>query len=73
MRENASYDPFYSNLLPKPLLKLADYNCRMNFEATQTVTETHVQTNIRFDPWYIKSIPGALKLGAVVSRGTMSK
>ena len=38
----------------------------MNFEATQTVTETHVQTNIRWDPGYIKTIPGALKLGAVV-------
>jgi len=38
----------------------------MNFEAQQTVTETHVQTNIRWDPGYIKTIPGALKLGAVV-------
>lgn len=36
----------------------------MNFETTQTVTETHVQTNLRWDPGYIKSIPGALKLGA---------
>jgi hypothetical protein len=33
-----------------------------------TITETHVQTNIRWDPAYIKSIPGGLKLGAVVSR-----
>ena len=39
----------------------------MNFETTQTVTETHVQTNLRWDPGYIKSIPGALKLGAGVN------
>jgi len=38
----------------------------MNYEARETVTETHVQTNIRWDPWYIKSIPGALKLAAVI-------
>ena len=34
---------------------------------TTTITETHVQTNIRFDPSYVKTIPGALKLAAVVS------
>ena len=31
-----------------------------------TVTETHVQTNLRWDPSYIKTLPGALKLAAVV-------
>eukprot|EP00088_Acartia_fossae_P054408 TRINITY_DN6247_c1_g1_i1.p1 TRINITY_DN6247_c1_g1~~TRINITY_DN6247_c1_g1_i1.p1 ORF type:complete len:173 (-),score=21.77 TRINITY_DN6247_c1_g1_i1:305-823(-) len=30
------------------------------------VTETIVQTNIRWDPGYIKTMPGALKLGAVI-------
>ena len=33
-----------------------------------TITETHVQTNLRWDPSYIKSIPGALKLAAVVRK-----
>jgi len=31
-----------------------------------TVTETHVQTNLRWDPGYIKTLPGALKLAAVI-------
>lgn len=31
-----------------------------------TITETHVQTNLRWDPNYIKTIPGILKLAAVV-------
>ena len=34
---------------------------------TTTITETHVQTNIRFDPSYLKTLPGALKLVAIVS------
>ena len=38
-----------------------------NTTTTTTVTETHVQTNIRFDPEYVKSIPGALKVAEVVS------
>ena len=38
-----------------------------NTTTTTTITETHVQTNIRFDPSYIKTIQGALKVGAVVS------
>jgi len=38
-----------------------------NTTTTTTITETHVQTNIRFDPSYVKTIPGALKLAAVVS------
>ena len=33
---------------------------------TTTVTETHVQTNLRWDPSYVKTIPGMLKAGAVV-------
>lgn len=37
-----------------------------------TVTETHVQTNLRWDPSYIKTIPGGLKLGAVVSHQKIS-
>lgn len=31
-----------------------------------TITETHVQTNLRWDPNYIKTIPGILKLAAVI-------
>lgn len=34
--------------------------------STTTVTETHVQTNLRWDPSYIKTIPGMLKVAAVV-------
>ena len=37
-----------------------------NTTTTTTITETHVQTNLRFDPSYVKTIPGALKLAAVV-------
>jgi len=33
---------------------------------TTTITETHVQTNIRFDPSYLKTLPGALKLVAII-------
>ena len=38
-----------------------------NTTTTTTITETHVQTNIRFDPSYVKTIQGALKVVAVVS------
>jgi len=31
-----------------------------------TVTETHVQTNLRWDPGYIRTIPGMLKVVQVV-------
>ena len=31
-----------------------------------TVTETQVQTNLRFDPSYLRTVPGILKLGALV-------
>ena len=31
-----------------------------------TVSETQVQTNLRFDPSYLRTIPGMLKLAAVV-------
>jgi len=37
-----------------------------NTTTTTTITETHVQTNIRFDPNYVKTIQGALKVAAVV-------
>jgi len=37
-----------------------------NTTTTTTITETHVQTNLRFDPSYVKTIPGALKLAAVI-------
>ncbi len=33
---------------------------------TTTVSETQVQTNLRFDPSYIRTVPGTLKLGALV-------
>jgi len=32
----------------------------------EVVTETHVQTNIRWDPGYVKTLPGALKVVAVI-------
>jgi hypothetical protein len=38
-----------------------------NTTTTTTITETHVQTNIRFDPSYVKTIQGALKVAVVVS------
>ena len=34
---------------------------------TTKITETHVQTNIRWDPNYIKTIPGGLKVAGIVS------
>ena len=34
---------------------------------TTTITETHVQTNLRFDPSYIKTLPGILKVVCAVS------
>ena len=44
----------------------------MNFQGASTttttkVTETHVQTNIRWDPGYVKTIPGILKVAQIVS------
>jgi len=33
---------------------------------TTTITETHVQTNIRWDPSYIKTIPGGLKVAGII-------
>ena len=35
--------------------------------AATTITATYVQTNIRFDPGYIKTIPGILRVTAIVS------
>ena len=34
--------------------------------STTTTTATTVVTNIRFDPSYIRTIPGMLKIAAVV-------
>jgi len=34
----------------------------MEYETNRTtITETHVQTNLRWDPGYLKTVPGALK------------
>jgi len=41
-------------------------NYVMEYEASRTVTETVVQTNLRWDPAYIRSLPGALKTAAVI-------
>lgn len=38
----------------------------MEYETRTTVTETHVQTDLRWDASYIKTIPGALKLAAII-------
>ena len=37
---------------------------------TTTVTETHVQTNLRWDPAYVRTVPGILKLVCVVRQTT---
>ena len=39
----------------------------MEFQTNTTVSETHVQVNLRWDPGYVKTLPGALKVVAVVS------
>ena len=39
----------------------------MEYETNTTVTETHVQTDLRWDPSYVKSQPGIVKLVAIVS------
>jgi hypothetical protein len=38
----------------------------MEYETNTTVTETHVQTDLRWDPSYVKSQPGIVKLVAIV-------
>ena len=38
----------------------------MEYETNTSITETHVQTDIRWDPGYVKTIPGVLKGVAVV-------
>lgn len=35
---------------------------------TTTVQTTQVQTDIRFDPLYLRTIPGYLKIAQIVSR-----
>jgi len=37
------------------------------YSTTTTTTATTVTTNIRFDPSYIRTIPGILKIVALVS------
>ena len=38
----------------------------MEYETNTSITETHVQTDIRWDPGYVKTVPGILKGVAVV-------
>ena len=38
----------------------------MEYETKTQVTETHVQTNLRWDPGYIKTVPGGLKTAGVL-------
>ena len=33
----------------------------MEFQTNTQITETHVQVNLRWDPTYLKTIPGILK------------
>jgi len=37
----------------------------MEYETKTQMTETHVQTNLRWDPTYIRAIPGLLKLAGI--------
>ena len=39
----------------------------MEFQTNTTISETHVQVNLRWDPGYIKTLPGVLKVVAIVS------
>ena len=39
----------------------------MEFQTNTTISETHVQVNLRWDPGYIKTLPGVLKAVAIVS------
>ena len=34
---------------------------RMEFQTNTTITETHVQVNLRWDVGYVKTVPGILK------------
>ena len=38
----------------------------MEYETKTQVTETHVQTNLRWDPGYIRTVPGGLKTAGVL-------
>ena len=42
-------------------------NTSMEFQTNTTVTETHVQVNLRWDPGYVKTLPGAIKSVVIVS------
>ena len=39
----------------------------MEYRTNTVITETHVQVNLRWDPSYIKTLPGGLKAGVIVS------
>jgi len=39
----------------------------MEFQTQTQITETHVQVNLRWDPGYLKTLPGGLKAGALVT------
>jgi len=46
---------------------MADAGFPGTYSTTTTTTATTVTTNIRFDPSYIRTIPGMLKIAAVVN------
>ena len=39
----------------------------MEFQTNTTITETHVQVNLRWDPEYLKTTPGVIKAVVIVS------
>jgi len=39
----------------------------MEFQTNTTITETHVQVNLRWDPSYVKTVPGILKCLVLVT------
>ena len=45
----------------------------MEFQTNTTVTETHVQVNLRWDPGYVKTLPGAIKSVVIVSMKSREK
>ena len=40
---------------------MSEVNWRMEFQTNTTITETHVQVNLRWDASYVKTVPGILK------------
>lgn len=39
----------------------------MEYRTNTVITETHVQVNLRWDPSYIKTLPGGLKAGVIAT------